>query len=74
VLFDGTHRLKARGRRDQADARIGTFAEQVVCPAEQLVPIKKEMPWPQAALARLLRADGRRRRHALRRGGARRGP
>jgi len=31
-------------------ARIGTFAEQVVCPAEQLVPIKKEMPWPQAAL------------------------
>ena len=31
-------------------ARIGTFAEKVVCPAEQLVPIRKDMPWPQAAL------------------------
>ena len=31
-------------------ARIGTFAESVVCPAEMLVPIRKEMPWPQAAL------------------------
>jgi Zn-dependent alcohol dehydrogenase len=31
-------------------ARIGTFAESVVCPAEMLVPIRQEMPWPQAAL------------------------
>ena len=31
-------------------ARICTFSEQVVCPAEMLVPIRKEMPWPQAAL------------------------
>jgi S-(hydroxymethyl)glutathione dehydrogenase/alcohol dehydrogenase len=31
-------------------ARIGTFSEKVVCPAEMLVPIRKEMPWPQAAL------------------------
>ena len=31
-------------------ARIGTFSERVVCPAEMLVPIRHEMPWPQAAL------------------------
>src|SRR5438105_13911185 len=50
VLFDGTHRLKRNGDEIKQMARIGTFAEQVVCPAEQLVPIRKEMPWPQAAL------------------------
>src|SRR5438094_425707 len=50
VLFDGTHRLKRGGDEIKQMARIGTFAEQVVCPAEQLVPIRKEMPWPQAAL------------------------
>jgi len=50
VMFDGTHRLKRHGDEIKQMARIGTFAEQVVCPAEQLVPIKKEMPWPQAAL------------------------
>src|SRR5207244_2924700 len=31
-------------------ARLGTFAEHVVCPAEMLVPISTDMPWPQAAL------------------------
>ncbi len=50
MMLDGTCRLK----RDDQDifqmARIGTFAESVVCPAEMLVPIRKEMPWPQAAL------------------------
>ena len=50
AMLDGTTRLK----RDQRDifqmARIGTFSESVVCPAEMLVPIRKEMPWPQAAL------------------------
>jgi len=30
-------------------ARIGTFAEQVVVPEEMVVPIRKDMPWPQAA-------------------------
>ena len=50
VMFDGSHRLKRGGDEIKQMARIGTFAEQVVCPAEQLVPIKKEMPWPQAAL------------------------
>jgi S-(hydroxymethyl)glutathione dehydrogenase/alcohol dehydrogenase len=50
AMFDGTQRLKRAGEGINQMARIGTFAEQVVCPAEQLVPIKKEMPWPQAAL------------------------
>jgi S-(hydroxymethyl)glutathione dehydrogenase/alcohol dehydrogenase len=49
-MFDGTQRLTRSGDGINQMARIGTFAEQVVCPAEQLVPIRKEMPWPQAAL------------------------
>src|SRR5436190_2092013 len=57
VMFDGTHRLKRHGDEIKQMARIGTFAEQVVCPAEQLVPIKKEMPWPQAALLRRCRSS-----------------
>lgn len=50
VMFDGTHRLRQNGEGVNQMARIGTFSESVVCPAEQLVPIRKDMPWPQAAL------------------------
>ncbi len=50
VMFDGSHRMSREGQPINQMARIGTFSEQVVCPAEQLVPIRKEMPWPQAAL------------------------
>lgn len=50
VMFDGTHRLRRHDDAINQMARLGTFAEEVVCPAEQLVPIRKEMPWPQAAL------------------------
>ena len=50
VMFDGSHRLRHNGDGINQMARLGTFAEQVVCPAEQLVPIRKEMAWPQAAL------------------------
>src|SRR5688572_27719342 len=50
MLFDGTTRMSRNGEGLNQLARIGTFAEKVVCPAEQLVPIRKEMPWPQAAL------------------------
>jgi S-(hydroxymethyl)glutathione dehydrogenase/alcohol dehydrogenase len=49
-MLDGTYRLKRNGQDIFQMARIGTFSEQVVCPAEMLVPIRKEMPWPQAAL------------------------
>jgi NDMA-dependent alcohol dehydrogenase len=50
MLLDGTHRVHHKGKGINQMARIGTFAESVVCPAEMLVPIRKEMPWPQAAL------------------------
>ena len=50
LMLDGTHRLRRNGTGLNQMARIGTFAEAVVCPAEMLVPIRKEMPWPQAAL------------------------
>src|SRR2546421_12266798 len=50
MLFDGTTRMSHKGEGLNQLARIGTFAEKVVCPAEQLVPIRKDMPWPQAAL------------------------
>jgi S-(hydroxymethyl)glutathione dehydrogenase/alcohol dehydrogenase len=50
AMLDGTCRLKRDGQDIFQMARIGTFAESVVCPAEMLVPIRQEMPWPQAAL------------------------
>jgi S-(hydroxymethyl)glutathione dehydrogenase / alcohol dehydrogenase len=50
AMLDGSCRL-SRDRKDIFQmARIGTFSESVVCPAEMLIPIRKEMPWPQAAL------------------------
>ena len=49
-MLDGTFRLKYKGADMRQMARIGTFSESVVCPAEMLVPIRKDMPWPQAAL------------------------
>ena len=49
-MLDGSYRLRRNNQDIFQMARIGTFAERVVCPAEMLVPIRKEMPWPQAAL------------------------
>ncbi|HET7876295.1 MAG TPA: Zn-dependent alcohol dehydrogenase, partial [Methylomirabilota bacterium] len=50
AMIDGTYRLKRNGEELRQMARIGTFSERVVCPAEMLVPIRKDMPWSQAAL------------------------
>ena len=50
AMLDGSTRLKRDGQDVFQMARIGTFSEQVVCPSEMLVPIRKDMPWPQAAL------------------------
>ena len=50
AMLDGTCRLRRDGKDIFQMARIGTFSEHVVCPAEMLIPIRKEMPWPQAAL------------------------
>src|SRR3989442_5495828 len=50
AMLDGSHRLRRDGQNINQRAGMGTFSELVVCPAEMLVPIRKEMPWPQAAL------------------------
>src|SRR5688500_8863460 len=50
AMLDGSTRLARDGQAVFQMARIGTFSERVVCPAEMLVPIRKDMPWPQAAL------------------------
>jgi S-(hydroxymethyl)glutathione dehydrogenase/alcohol dehydrogenase len=50
MLLDGTRRLRCRGQELNQLARLGTFAETVVCPAEMVVPIRKDMPWAPAAL------------------------
>ncbi|MGH7646424.1 MAG: Zn-dependent alcohol dehydrogenase [Gemmatimonadales bacterium] len=50
AMLDGSFRLKRNGEDVRQMARIGTFSERVVAPAEMLVPIRRDMPWPQAAL------------------------
>jgi len=50
LLHDGTARMKLNGTPVNQMARIGTFSEFVVCPAEQLVPIRKDLPWTHAAI------------------------
>jgi len=57
-LFDGTLRLKHNGQGINQMARIGTFSEEVVVPAEMVVPIRNDMPWPQAALVGCCVATG----------------
>ncbi len=50
MQLDDTFRLRRNGQGIYQMGRIGTFGEHVVCPAEMLVPMRKEMPWAQAAL------------------------
>ncbi|MFN3745706.1 MAG: Zn-dependent alcohol dehydrogenase [Hyphomicrobiaceae bacterium] len=50
VMHDGTSRIKLNGEPVNQMARIGTFAEMVVCPAEQLVAVRKDLPWTHAAI------------------------
>ena len=57
-LYDGTLRIKHKGQGINQMARIGTFAEEVVVPEEMVVPIRKDMPWPQAALVGCCVATG----------------
>jgi len=58
ALYDGTLRLKHKGQGINQMARIGTFAEEVVVPEEMVVPIRKDMPWAQAALVGCCVATG----------------
>jgi S-(hydroxymethyl)glutathione dehydrogenase/alcohol dehydrogenase len=48
--YDGTMRLKLNGEEVGQMAKLGTFSEYVVCPSEQVIKIKKEMPAGTAAL------------------------
>ena len=49
-MHDGSARLKLNGEPVNQMARIGTFAEYVVCPAEQVVTIRRDLPWTHAAI------------------------
>src|SRR5262245_52022292 len=50
LMHDGSARLKLNGEPVNQMARIGTFSEHVVCPAEQVVKIREDLPWTHAAI------------------------
>jgi S-(hydroxymethyl)glutathione dehydrogenase/alcohol dehydrogenase len=50
VMHDGTTRIKLNGEPVNQMARIGTFSEAVVCPAEQVVKVREDLPWTHAAI------------------------
>jgi S-(hydroxymethyl)glutathione dehydrogenase / alcohol dehydrogenase len=50
LLPDGTTRVKYKGEQVNVMARIGTFCEEVVCSTENLVPVRKDLPWTIAAV------------------------
>jgi len=49
-MHDGSARVKLNGEPVNQMARIGTFSEYVVCPAEQVVAVRKDLPWTHAAI------------------------
>jgi S-(hydroxymethyl)glutathione dehydrogenase/alcohol dehydrogenase len=49
-MHDGSARLKLNGEPINQMARIGTFSEEVVCPAEQVVKIRPDLPMTHAAI------------------------
>jgi S-(hydroxymethyl)glutathione dehydrogenase / alcohol dehydrogenase len=49
-MHDGSARLKLNGEPVNQMARIGTFSEVVVCPAEQVVKVREDLPWTHAAI------------------------
>ena len=50
AMLDGTCRLKRDGQDIFQMARIGTFSEEVVCPAEQVVKVRDDLPFTHAAI------------------------
>ncbi|MDE2577763.1 MAG: Zn-dependent alcohol dehydrogenase [Hyphomicrobiales bacterium] len=50
LLPDGSTALSLNGEPVGQMARIGTFCEEVVCSTENLVPVRKDLPFPIAAL------------------------
>jgi len=49
-MHDGTARVTLSGEPVNQMARIGTFSEEVVCPAEQVVKIRDDLPFTHAAI------------------------
>ncbi len=49
-MLDGSARLSFDGEPVNQMARIGTFSEKVVCPAEQVVKIRGDLPFTHAAI------------------------
>jgi S-(hydroxymethyl)glutathione dehydrogenase/alcohol dehydrogenase len=49
-MHDGTARVTLNGEPVNQMARIGTFSEYVVCPAEQVVGVRRDLPWAHAAI------------------------
>jgi hypothetical protein len=49
-MHDGTPRVKLNGEPVNQMARIGTFSEEVVCPSEQVVKIREDLPFTHAAI------------------------
>ncbi|MFV0297225.1 MAG: Zn-dependent alcohol dehydrogenase [Hyphomicrobiaceae bacterium] len=50
VMHDGTSRVKLNGEPVNVMARIGTFTEYSVCPADQVVKVRDDLPWTHAAI------------------------
>ena len=50
VMYDGTARVRLNGEPINQMARIGTFSEYVVCPAEQVIKIRHDLPFTHAAI------------------------
>ena len=50
VQHDGTSRVKLNGEPINVMARIGTFTEYSVCPADQVVKVRRDLPWTHAAI------------------------
>jgi S-(hydroxymethyl)glutathione dehydrogenase/alcohol dehydrogenase len=49
-MHDGTSRVKLNGEPVNQMARIGTFSEEVVCPSEQVVKVREDLPFTHAAI------------------------
>ena len=49
-MHDGTARVRLNGEPVNQMARIGTFSEEVVCPSEQVVKTRNDLPFTHAAI------------------------
>lgn len=49
-MHDGTARVRLNGEPVNVMARIGTFTEYSVCPSDQVVKVREDLPWTHAAI------------------------